>query len=318
ELRDVEVEAISLVSRAANGERFKVFKASPFVGGGVEDTLPWTRPDLADEGTVGDRGGGLTAVDDFADSDARHLYEATGGEGTVDASEAQAGGAQGILDRIRSLLGITWGQGATVGAALDMAERRKGFSSAVDALWDALGMSRYGDGPQQMETSPAKIRAALDEFCGIAEAALLGGAPVAKSGRKISAARMARIREIYRALGDLIEDAEGDGSEMEATEMTKDDVVKVFEEQSAGLAARLDALEKSAAEASEPEPKEGEAEEPKADAVDVEAVKAAIEEALAPIAVRLERVEKARGLSNRVPEDGAEVSKSEDIWGGLF
>lgn len=47
-------------------------------------------------------------------------------------------------------------------------------------------------------------------------------------------------------------------------------------------------------------------------------VQKAVSEAIAPLIDRIERVEKARGISNRVQEDAAVQKSSNDFWGGIF
>ena len=50
-------------------------------------------------------------------------------------------------------------------------------------------------------------------------------------------------------------------------------------------------------------------------AVNVEEV---VKKALEPIIERLEKIENARGVSNRVPEDRAVKKNDSDFWGGVF
>ena len=50
-------------------------------------------------------------------------------------------------------------------------------------------------------------------------------------------------------------------------------------------------------------------------AVNVEEV---VKKALAPVLERLEKIENARGVSNRVPEDSAVQKNDNDFWGGVF
>ena len=51
------------------------------------------------------------------------------------------------------------------------------------------------------------------------------------------------------------------------------------------------------------------------DAVNVED---AIQKALEPLIERIEKIEKARGISNRVPEDRAVEKRGQDFWEGIF
>ena len=49
-----------------------------------------------------------------------------------------------------------------------------------------------------------------------------------------------------------------------------------------------------------------------------EELHAAFSEVVAPLVDRIEKIEKARGISNRVPEDTAVEKDSSDFWGGIF
>ena len=49
-----------------------------------------------------------------------------------------------------------------------------------------------------------------------------------------------------------------------------------------------------------------------------EEIQKAMTDALAPILGRIEKIESARGFSNRVPEDSAVEKSANDFWGGIF
>jgi len=304
ELQDVTVDAISLVTKAANGERFKVFKSDK----GAEPE-PSTK---ADERTMTDEHSSTVPED-------------------VQKNE------RGLLDSMRAVFKALVGiDGADVrkGDVADIyAAQEKGrkLNDAIEALYKGLGRSRWGDGDDGAETSLAAIRKALSDFQKIAEDILLGTdedvkkavaeVGVEKSGRKISGPRLARLKEMYAILGHLIEETDQEG---DVEEVNKEDITKVvkesLDEALKPISERLDKLEKAEEEAAPAaEPQDG-AKDTGTDAgtPDVgEVVKAALEEALAPFTARLEKVEKARGFSNRVPEEA--VQKDDDgFWDGLF
>jgi hypothetical protein len=49
-----------------------------------------------------------------------------------------------------------------------------------------------------------------------------------------------------------------------------------------------------------------------------EEVQKAVSDAVAPIIERIEKIENARGFSNRVPEDSSVQKGANDFWGGIF
>ncbi len=154
---------------------------------------------------------------------------------------------------------------------------------AFDALTKVLGVSRYGDESQTPETDSVKIVAALDDFRSVAAEILLGKTEVAKSGRKISGDRLGKLRNIQALLGEVLSGIDAEDTPKEAEELTKEEVQKTVDEA--------------------------------VKAVNVEEV---VKRAIEPILERLEKVENARGFSNRVPEDGAVEKSANDFWGGIF
>ena len=273
ELTDVEVNAVSLVSKAANGEKFKIFKSAD-------------KPESVEVETVEKNEQGLFSV-------LKKFF--TGSE------EVEKG---------------------AVKAVFEAGENGVKLGKAFEALCNILGINRWGDAPNVTpETSPAKIRAALEDFKSVAEKILISSddevkkavEDVQKSGRKISGSRLAKIKEVHAILGGLIADADLENDEGGTETVTKEELIlevkKSVDEALKPISERLDALEKSEAE---PEVKK------EAEPDMNEVVKSALDEALKPIAERLERVEKARGFSNRQPED-VSVNKSEaSLWDGVF
>ena len=281
ELRDVEVEAVSLVNKAANRKRFKIFKNDKSV------TEPVTEPEEVKKNTEPEADEG--APDDVVKNDTQGLSH----------EEVEKGAVANIVE------------GQENGAKLNQ---------ATEALFQVLGLSKWGERTKEgPETDPAKIRAALTDFKAVAEKILLGKdedlkkavEEVQKSGRKISAPRLAKIKEVYAMLGDLIAETDSEG---EVIEMNKEEIVSAVKESVdealKPINERLEALEKS----EEAAPADPAPETPDIGMV----VKEAVEKAVEPIAARLEKVEKARGFSNRQPDETSVQKEENDAWAGIF
>ena len=162
-------------------------------------------------------------------------------------------------------------------------EAGRKMDKAFSALLKVLGLSRWDDENLTPETDTAKIVAALDDFRNIAVEILLGKTEVAKSGRKISGDRLSKLKNMQAILNDVLSGLDEEDTPKEAEELTKEEVQKTVD----------DAVK----------------------AVNVEEV---VKKALEPILERLEKIENARGVSNRVPEDGAVQKNDNDFWGGVF
>jgi hypothetical protein len=141
---------------------------------------------------------------------------------------------------------------------------------------------------------------------------------IAKSGRKISSARLAELKAAHATLSKIIEETDSDESKGDANEVTKEEIMQVVkgsvEEVVKPIAERLEKLEKNETpESPREETKQGDR---NSDIAGI--VKDAVAEATAPLVERLEKVEKARGFSNKVPEDTSVQKDGEDPWGNLF
>ena len=154
---------------------------------------------------------------------------------------------------------------------------------AFDALTKVLGLSRWKEDNLTPETDPAKIATAIEDFRNIALEILLGKTEVAKSGRKISGDRLSKLKNMQAILNDVLSGLDENDTSKEAEELTKEEVQKTVDEA--------------------------------VKAVNVEEV---VKKALEPIIERLEKIENARGVSNRVPEDRAVKKNDSDFWGGVF
>ena len=160
-------------------------------------------------------------------------------------------------------------------------ESGRKMDKAFSALMKVLGLSRWDDESLTPETDSVKIIAALDDFRNIAVEILLGKGEIEKSGRKISSSRLSKLKNMQAMLNEVLSELDdNEDTPKEAKEVTKEEVQKTVDE-----------------------------------AVNVEEV---VKKALEPILERLEKIENARGVSNRVPEDSAVQKNDNDFWGGVF
>ncbi len=253
ELRDVEVEAVSIVNKAANRKRFKIFKSDK----GSDE------PVVEPEERVKDDASGIS-TEDSPDA-------AKTGNEEVQSSEE------------------------------DTSEEAVEKGVVTDAL---RARSRGPDSENISEDTPvgkdADVKKSVEE--------------VQKVGRKVSASRLAKIKEAHAMLARLIEELTDPDEEGDVVVMNKEELVQTVKESVdtalASINDRISALEKS--EAAEPV----EAEPAMSDIGEV--IKAAIADVVSPIAVRLEKVEKARGYSNRQPDETSVQKERSDFWGDVF
>ena len=249
ELRDVTVNAISLVSKAANGERFKIFKSAEEERSASEAVKKDSQP--APEAVKKDERGLFRILKEFF----------TGTDVDVEKGE--------------------------VSDIYSQNESGRKMYKAFSALMNVLGLSRWDDESLTPETDTTKILAAIDDFRNVAITILIGKSEIEKSGRKISGDRLGKLKNVQAMLNELLNGLEETENSKETEELTKEEVQEIVKE-----------MQKTAEET-----------------VNVEK---AIETALAPVLERLEKIENARGVSNRVPEDSAVEKGDNDFWGGIF
>jgi len=286
ELRNVRVDMVSLVHKAANGETYKIFKSDKSAG---EQPPAASAKAEAPETVTKDERGLFHVLKSFFSGESVE-------KGAVAAIvEAQNNGQKldQAIGALFSVLGISrWGD-PKAKPETDAAKIRAALTDFKNVAEDIL-IGKDED-----------VKKAVEE--------------VQKSGRKISGSRLSKIKEAYATLGDLIAETDTDNTEGEASEVTKEElaqVVKTSVDEAVKLInERIEALEKSeadrnAAVQAAPEVKE---------APDIGAVvKEAVEKAMEPLTERVEKIEKARGFSNRQTEE-TKVQKSEsDFWGGVF
>ena len=262
ELRDVEVDAISLVPKAANGEKFKIFKSE------------------------------------------------AEGQTQEQAPEVIENNEQGLFHILKEFF---TGKKIEKGAVADIVNSNRNgekLYEAFQALMKVLGISRWSDESQNPETDPVKITAAVDDFRDLALGILLSKAEIEKAGRKISGSRLTKLKDIQTMLNDILDGLE---ENKEETELTKEEITKAVEDALKPIAERIEKME------AEPKQPTAPAESEQNKNIDVaEIVKNSVNEAIVPLTERIEKIEKARGFSNRVPEETQIEKDGNDFWGQIF
>lgn len=276
ELRDVDVDAISLVNKAANRKRFKIFKSA--------EEEPQEPPHTEE-----------------TKEDAR--------DKTPEVIEKNEQGLFTVLKKFFMGEEVTKGQE-------EKTDKSRKLGNAADALFQIFG----GEG--KAETDAKKIRTVLKNFASAAEEISLNSdeevikvvEELEKSGRKVSGARLAKLKSIQSILTDVLSEIENieEGQDI----MTQAEVTKAVEEALKPINERIEKLEVSEKEDKAPETAATPDQPEETDVV--KSVKFAIAEAIAPLSARLEKIEKARGFSNKVPEDTQPVEKNADMWTGIF
>jgi hypothetical protein len=166
-----------------------------------------------------------------------------------------------------------------VAALVDSQDKGRKIKQAVDALFVVLGIDRWNENDTQIESDTAKIISAVDDFRNVAIKVLLGKSDIEKSGRKISSPRLSKLKSVQAMLNEVLSELEeNEDTSKEAEELTKEEVQKAVADN----------------------------------------VEEAVNKALAPVIERIEKIENARGFSNRVPEDSAIEKSANDFWGGIF
>lgn len=172
------------------------------------------------------------------------------------------------------------------GAVADLysaGDKQSQFRKAVEALALALGI--YGE-PEKMETDPAKVKEAVNEFAAIVVKIMTG-----------------------KAAGNSAEEPPETkkGEDSMNAEKVSEMVKGAIDEAIKPLAERIEKLEKT--ESGNPAPDPAGIEKAVNTAID------AMVKLIAPLAERVEKIEKARGASNSVKDD---VEKSGSPAGGVF
>lgn len=144
--------------------------------------------------------------------------------------------------------------------------------------------------------------------------ACIEGLEAEKAGKKISSARLTKLKDAQAFLAEIIADAEAEESkevEKEDTNMTKEEMQGIITEALSPVTTRLEVIEKAMAEAETQTGSEGTKEEE----VKLEDV---IKEAITPICERLDAIEKVHGVSNKIGTDTVEKKDESNFWSGAF
>ncbi len=188
---------------------------------------------------------------------------------------------------------------ADAGTAKDvneiLAERQRS-----EVLWDltyALQESLYSilEDPQVTDKAGA-IDTVLGQF-----RSQLQQSGIVKRGAKISADRLARLKQAHDLLGQIIGEAETSDAADDVTKgvesVSKEDLAVLVGEAVKPLTERLEKLEKA---------------DPTA------AVAEAVNKALEPVLQRLEALEKAKGVRKSIDGQDGEPVQKKSIWAGLL
>lgn len=143
--------------------------------------------------------------------------------------------------------------------------------------------------------------------------ACIDGLEIEKAGKKISSARLAKLKDAQAFLAEIIAEAEAEESniEKEDTNMNKEEMQGIITEALSPVTTRLEVIEKAMAET---KTKAG-TEETKEEEVKIEDV---IKEAIKPICERLDAIEKVHGVSNKIGTETVEKKDDAGFWGGAF
>lgn len=279
ELRNVRVEAISLVSKAANRKTFKIFKSAaktpPLEGAPATVTQ--------------DERGLFSVLKSFFSS--------------AEVEKGELADKYNARERARQL-------GIAVDALWSTLKYNRWGEDNEKAVTDPkvirAALADFKEVAEEILISKD------DEIVKIA-------AEVRKSGRKIAGARLAEIKAAHAALAKIIEETdqktEGDANEVTKEELMQ--VVKgAVDEAVKPLGERLEKLEKGDGE--ENTPADGDAAKQDGGPDVTAVVKDALAEAMATLSERLDKVEKARGISNKIAEEAAVRKDGDDLWGDLL
>ena len=237
---------------------------------------------------------------------------------TVDGTEEQRM-EKGLFDAIKDFFTKYGVEKGEVRNAVARQEKASKFYTAFWAMERVL--SKMTD-----EANWSGLIAAAEEFVAVckeiangdeavAKACIEGfAAEVEKAGKKISSARLTKLKDAQAFLAEIIAEAEAEESKevekKEDTDMNKEEMLSIIKEALSPVTTRLEAIEKSMAET---DPQAGG--EQKTDEVKLEDV---IKEAITPICERLDAIEKVHGVSNKIGTDTVEKKDESGFWAGAF
>ncbi len=342
-LANLDVSEISLVDRAANKRRFLFLKAK---GGDKamdpvelenemleEDQVTEEIEKTVDEKKLKSAVQALVAalaqteIPDKAAKALKQLKKLLGldaeeygyGYGYPEPQKAKT--EKSLLDRIKALVfqheTEAVKKATEFEAAMATQETTQDISSAIWALEGIIRDVLQDEEGNKVERIKANVAAFQDYVTRLLEREGVQKAREAleKAGRKISAARLAKLKETHQnlvnlaaALAELIQEAETIGTGEGDTTMTKEELEKFKTEELAPAVS--EAVQKALAPLEERIAKLEKAQEEKN-------VEEAIKKALEPLAARVETIEKSRAASQSIPNEAPPASKG-TFTGVLF
>jgi hypothetical protein len=147
------------------------------------------------------------------------------------------------------------------------------------------------------------------------------GTQIEKAGRKISTDRLKSLKSMHDTLGQMITEAEAaTNNEGGTNDVKKEELQAVLKEVFEPIETRLTKLEKS------DEPEKPETGDTQTAEISKESLAEIMKETMQPLVERLDKIEKTRGLSNHIPageettDTKTKVSKGEKagFWGNNF
>lgn len=326
EMKDVDVKYVSLVSKAANKQKFQIFKSED-----ADEPVATENNNELETDEQQQAVGLLQTIKKFFQGDLEKSGEVASANKADDEEDTPP----------------------TFGQAIQMQEARsqmwRSFDTMESVFWQLLRSK--ADNKRELLTSSlaeftTKVLEGFDK---------LNKTPISKedgeehdiekAGKKISAKRLKVIEEARDYLNSIIEEATGnndkgqqaaaDIKKEEEIDMKAEDMEKIVKsaigEAVKPLNERMDKIEKGeeqdGGEGNDNGNGEGQGadvnkqdQEPKIEDI----VKNAVSEATKPLNERMDKIEKARGVSNQVREGEGEgesqhdVEKSGGKWGGLF
>jgi hypothetical protein len=298
-LREMQIDRVDLVDKGANGRRFALFKRD-----GTGDVAAEM------EAGIADRQGFVAKI-------ASAIGEAVAKTFGIEPTEP--------VEKAMTFAEIVAGREMT-----DALEEH--WTTLQDSLWSAIYAYDDEGNALPLDAKKQLVAQNLDEFKtfllermdqgvskqdGPVEPRLIE-ALVAKVGRKVSAARLARIKEAADALTAVLAEVEADEAKtekrataQEEDDMTPEALAAAIQKGIEPLAERITALEKNGTP-------EGESVE-KADdgGADDEVTLGDVVTAIGKLADRVEAIEKRRGERQSATPDQA-VKKSDRPWAGIL
>ncbi len=287
------IKEVSAVDKAANAKKFLIIKREE----GGEKNMPGEKTDMATICKIATEALEIalhTTLDETDDMDT-----------IIDEADAS-------LDQF---VGLVKAETVPASFAASMAtdELRSKMWRATEALQDVVAKT-LASADLTKDAKKTAISESLGQFTkwlmGYVEEAtkIMRADPeqIQKAGAIIASGRLNKLKDVYKTLGAIIQEAEGGETVQKGGEdMDQEQLKTIIREAMAPIEERLGALEKGEG-GNEPEP------------TIEESIKKAVGEALGPIAQRLEVVEKARGIKKSVDGQDQLEKKEQSFWGGVL